>query len=87
MKAGKYDRSIEMHCPTCGGAQFEFDENDEAAPMKCGACNLLISRDELIAANGENIGAHLEQVKAEVASDISRKFRDAFKGSKLFKLK
>lgn len=87
MTEGKYDRSIELHCPTCGGTQFEYDDSDDTVPVKCTSCGLIMSRDALIAANGDNIGAHVEQIKGEVAADLKKQLQDAFKGSKMFKVK
>lgn len=87
MTSGKYDRSIGLHCPTCGGTQFQYDEHDEVAPVVCPSCGLTISRTDLISANGDNIGAHVEQVKEEVVVDIRKQLRDAFKGNKFFKVK
>ena len=87
MVDGKYDRSVELHCPTCGGSQFECVEHDEAALVTCVSCGLSLSRSDLIAANGENIGAHVERVKNEVAADLRRHIQQAFKGNKFFRMK
>ncbi|MFC3716317.1 hypothetical protein ACFONC_09140 [Luteimonas soli] len=87
MTSGKYDRSIELRCPTCGGTQFEFDDADDTASVKCTSCSLVISREDLISANGDNIGAHVEQIKDDVAADLRKQLQDAFKGSKMFKVK
>lgn len=83
----KYDRSVELHCPTCGGTNFEYEEHDEAAPVKCAGCGLITSRSDLIAANGENIGAHIEQITKEASADLVKQFKNAFKGNKFIKLK
>ena len=87
MTHGQYDRSIELHCPTCGGTKFEHDEHDETAPVTCPSCGLSLSRSDLIAANGENLDAHIEQIKGEVADDLKKQLQQAFKGSKMFKVK
>ncbi len=87
MTQGKYDRSIELHCPTCSSTQFEYDEHQESAAMLCTCCGLSLSRTDLITANGENIGVHVEQVKREVVDDLKKKLQQSFKGSKLFKVK
>lgn len=83
----KYDRSVELICPTCGSTQFEYDEHDDAVPMTCASCSLSVSRSDLIAANGENIGVHVEQITGEVVADLKKQLQQAFKGSKLFKVK
>lgn len=87
MTSGKYDRSVELHCPTCGGTQFEHDELDETAPVTCLSCGLSLSRGNLIAANSENIDAHIEQIKGDVTADLKRQLQQAFKGNKFIKLK
>lgn len=84
---GKYDRSVELHCPTCGGAQFEHVEGDDSAPVTCVSCGLSLSRNDLAAANEENIEAHVEQVKNDVTADLRRKLQRAFKDNNSFKFK
>ncbi|TXH83797.1 MAG: hypothetical protein E6Q77_03625 [Rhizobium sp.] len=83
----KYDRSVELHCPTCGGVQFEFDDNDEAVPVECAGCGLNISRSDLVAANGENIEAHVEQITNEATADMMKQLKDAFRGNNFIKFK
>jgi len=85
--AGKYDRSVKLQCPTCGATQFHHDEHDENARVICASCGLQISRGELIEANGENISAHVEQMKSEVVADVRKQLRDALSGLKTFKVK
>lgn len=85
--AGKYDRSVELQCPTCGATQFHHDEHDETAPVTCASCGLKISRSELIEANDENITAHVEQMKDEVVADVRKQLSDALSGLKNFKIK
>lgn len=83
----KYDRSVGLHCPTCGATQFHHDEHDESAPVTCASCGLQISRNDLIEANGENIAAHVGQMKDEVIADVRKQLRDAFSALKSFKVK
>ncbi|MFT3755283.1 MAG: hypothetical protein QM769_04955 [Pseudoxanthomonas sp.] len=78
----KYDRSVELQCPACGGNQFEHGEHDNAAPITCTGCGLVISRDDLIQANGENISINVDDVAKEVMDDLSKQLRQAFKGLK-----
>lgn len=83
----KFDRSVELHCPTCGGTQFEHEEHDETAPVRCAGCGLITSRNDLIAANGENIGAHVDQIAKEVSADLMKQLKNSFKGNKFIKIK
>ena len=91
MRAGKYNRSIPMNCPTCGGTDFEIPDGNEAQPVTCVRCGRTIRRDELIQENGENISEHVKEVKAEVLKDIKKEFTDslrrAFKGNKNIRIK
>lgn len=91
--AGKYDRSIALLCPTCGGSQFAHDDSDDSATalVTCANCGLEISKDELIRANSENIDEHTKEIGKEVAKDIQKQLNDslrkAFGGSKHFRIK
>ncbi|ODU86095.1 MAG: hypothetical protein ABT00_09065 [Bordetella sp. SCN 68-11] len=87
---GKYDRTVTLHCPTCGGTDFKYEAetaHEDSALITCPSCGLTITKSDLIASNGENIDAHLDEVKAEVMQDITKSLRDAFKGNKFIKLK
>lgn len=87
---GKYDRTVTLHCPTCGGTDFKYETemaHEGSALLTCPSCGLTITNSDLIASNGENIDAHLDEVKAEVMKDITQSLRDAFKGNKFIKLK
>ena len=46
-----------------------------------------MTKSELIAANGENIDAQLDDIKSEVLNDLTKSLKSAFKGSKFFKIK
>lgn len=87
---GKYDRTITLHCPTCGGTDFKYEAetaHEDSALITCPSCGLTITKSDLIASNSENIDAHLDEVKAEVMQDITKSLEDAFKGNKFMKLK
>ncbi|WP_425480510.1 ECs_2282 family putative zinc-binding protein [Xanthomonas vasicola] len=47
--AGKYDRSIALLCPTCGGSQFAHDDSDDSATalVTCANCGLEIPKEGL----------------------------------------
>ncbi|MEB2027279.1 hypothetical protein R5576_05360 [Xanthomonas euvesicatoria] len=93
IEAGKYDRSITLFCPTCGGTQFARDDSDASASalFTCASCGLEIPKDELIQANSENINEHVKEIKNEVTKDIQKQLNDslrkAFGGSKHFRIK
>jgi hypothetical protein len=86
MQPGKYDRSIEMMCPTCGGKTFSGLE-PESPMVTCSSCGLSLARDDLRQANETNIAAALDDVKNEVVADLRQTFRNAFKGNKNFRIK
>ncbi|RYF52009.1 MAG: hypothetical protein EOO38_01620 [Cytophagaceae bacterium] len=81
---GKYDRTVILNCPTCGGTQFELQ--DSADCTKCAGCGLEITKDALIEANDENVAAHVDEVKEQILSDLTKSIKDAFKGNKFIKL-
>lgn len=93
MDAEKYNRSVKLLCPTCGGSQFSPVSPDdiESEIQKCTTCGREITRDELIRENSENIDEHLNEMKNEVindvASELKKKLATAFKGSNFIKLK
>ncbi len=86
----KYDRSVTLHCPTCGGTDFEctsHDTGEDVALVKCPSCGLTMTKSELIATNGENIDAQLDDIKSEVLNDLTKSLKSALKGSRFFKIK
>jgi tRNA(Ile2) C34 agmatinyltransferase TiaS len=87
MQPEKYERSIPLYCPTCGGTDF----SEEGEFFTCTACSLRLTKDDLIARNGENIDAHVKEVQRELTADVQRelkkKLQDAFRGSKFIKIK
>lgn len=93
IKSGKYDRNITLQCPTCGGMQFEFDDDiDEGnAKIQCISCDREMTKDELIHENSENIEVHASEVGKEVLDDLAKEMKKslkkAFRGSKNIKIK
>lgn len=83
----QYDRSISMQCPTCGGTEFEFESKDDSQPIKCPACGFTTTKDDLIEANRENIDVHVDEIKEQVLSDLTKSLKDAFKGNKFIKIR
>ena len=82
-----HDRSIEMNCPTCGSVSFSGVGEAEEGVLTCASCGLMLTKDALIEANGENISMHVAEVKKEIAVDVRKAFLDAFKGNKNFRIK
>lgn len=93
MDTEKYNRSVILLCPTCGGSQFSpvSPDNVESELQKCAACGREITRDELIRENSENIDEYVNEIKKEVAKDVANELKKqleaAFKGSKFIKIK
>ncbi|CTP91541.1 ECs_2282 family putative zinc-binding protein [Xanthomonas graminis] len=91
--AGKYDRSVTLLCPTCGGTQFARDDSDLSATalFTCSGCGLEITKDDLIRAKSENINEHVKDVGQEITKDVQKQLNDslrkAFSGSKNFRIK
>lgn len=86
-----YSKSISLRCITCGGEDFEFNENKSY--IKCNLCNreYFGGYDELVELNEEAISEGLEAFKAEVSAgvekDINDMFKKAFRGNNYLKIK
>lgn len=80
MNVGRYNRSVPLLCPTCGGTQFESDSSsaEDVAPVKCASCQREFTRDELIEANSENVAEHVEEMGKEIVKDLAKELRRAF---------
>lgn len=89
MDSSKYNRSVSLLCPTCGGATFEFEQGvDQIIELaKCVKCGRQISKDELIRENGENISEHAKEIGRDIADDLRKTLKDAFRGNKFIKIK
>lgn len=90
MKAS-YDKKIQLRCIACGDTDFKF--NDDKTSIKCNRCGkeYLGGYDELVELNQENINQELEENRGEIVKDlkkdITKMFKDAFKGNKNIKFK
>ena len=86
-----YSKSITLRCITCGGEDFEF--NEDKSYIKCNLCNreYLGGYDEVVELNEEAITESIEVFQAEVTSDIEKDitdmFKKAFSGNKFIKIK
>lgn len=76
----KYNSQIDMMCPTCGHTQLEL-ENKESNIIKCASCNRIMLKDELIRENGENIQAHVDNLKKNVTEDLRKGIGELLKKS------
>lgn len=89
----KYNRSVNLLCPTCGGSQFSCDGADAETSelLTCGSCGLEILKNDLIQANSENVDEHVKEIGQEVVKDLERELRDslkkAFSGSNHIQIK
>lgn len=83
----KYNRTVEMLCPTCGESSYSGDDGSDEVVLTCGSCGLRLTKAELIEANSQNISGHVNQVKKAAMDDMRQALRNAFKGNKNFKLK
>lgn len=89
----KYNRQIPLVCPTCGGDQFETQDDIEgsASVVKCISCERKFTKNELVRENGENIDAHISEINAQVVEDIKKdlrkSFKEAFRGNKNITIK
>lgn len=86
MKPGKYDRSVQLLCPTCTSTQFEYEADNDATPVRCVGCGREMMREELIRENSERIHENVKEVGEEVVQDIAKElrktFEKTFRGSK-----
>lgn len=93
MKPGKYDRNVQLRCPTCANTQFEYDPDDEreTSVVRCVGCGHESTREELIRENSENIHEHVKDIGTEAVQDVAKELRKtlkkAFSGSKNIKIK
>lgn len=79
MLKNDYNRNVQLECATCGGQDFEF--NDDKTYIKCNTCEreYLGGYDELVEYNQGKINQTLEDVKHEVKHDVEQAFKDMFK--------
>ena len=75
-----HSRSVSLHCSTCGGDQFEDDDELEEGPVRCVGCGRTFAREEVIRENGEHVEANVEEIKDEVMRDFGAGLQKAFKG-------
>lgn len=73
-----YSRSVSMQCSTCGGTDFEFDE--DGGPIRCTGCDrVYATKDELIAENGARIDGQVDEIGKELLKDVQKDLSKIFK--------
>ena len=86
----KLNRTVTLHCPTCAGTAFEQEAADSPV-VRCDSCGLEITREDLQAANSENISAHVSELKRdafkELDKEIRKRLQAAFRGNKFIKIR
>ena len=92
MDTSKYNRMIEAQFPTCAGTHFSFEgSEDDSAMVTCASCGRRMTRAELRQENNENVEAHVKEIGKQATQDIADELRktlkDAFKGSKNITIK
>lgn len=93
MKSKNYDRQVSLICSTCGGNQFEYDDEveEEIREYRCISCDRSFTKDELFKENGEIFDEQISEIGEEVlkdaAKELDKAFKKAFKGNKNIKFK
>lgn len=93
MGTRSYDRTITLYCPTCAGTQFEYGDDIDAgyATVRCIGCDRVMTKDELMLENLENIDAHVSEIGNEVTEDFAKEMKAtltrAFRSNKYIKIR
>ena len=76
-----YDRSLTLLCPTCASDELGcLDEHEtEESQYQCKSCEGKFTYAEIKDANSERIEAAVEEMKAEIVTDIKKDFSKMFK--------
>lgn len=93
MDVAKYSRSVSLLCPTCGGTQFETEKGADGVVelTKCAVCKRVITKDDLIQENSENISEHVKEMGKQITEDLAKELKatlaKAFRGNKNIRIK
>ena len=82
MDYGKYDRKVELLCPTCGGKEFERSDHragDDGAEVVCASCGRKMTSAELQELNGESIDLAVDEMAKDVLDDMAEELRKSLK--------
>lgn len=86
-----YSKSIRLRCVVCG-SDSDFEYNEDKSFIKCNKCNREYhgGYDELVELNEAIIDEEVEHTKEEITRDVHDELnailKNAFKGSKYFKI-
>lgn len=77
-------RQVELLCPTCGAAEFEFEVLDDGDypddhEFKCAHCGFTTTYKTLIDSNREAIDATAEDMGDEIAREAAKELERALK--------
>lgn len=77
-----YTKHVRIYCPLCGGTTFIFDETNEDTDYTCIQCKKVSTREDIEAANQENLYINFEELKKEAFADIEKDLQNIFKNKK-----
>jgi transcriptional regulator NrdR family protein len=82
MDYGKYDRQVELLCPTCGGKEFDRTDHrpgGDGAEVVCASCGRRMTSAELQELNGESIDLAVNEMAKEVLDDVAEELRKSLR--------
>jgi uncharacterized Zn finger protein (UPF0148 family) len=93
MDTEKYNRNLSLLCPTCGCTQFEYEKgvDETIEKVRCARCGRMLTKDELIQENSENISENIKEIGDQVVKDLAKELKESlrktFKNSKNIRIK
>lgn len=88
MDLDKFNRTLTLLCPTCGGTQFETDANEISDSLfRCKSCQREVTKQELIDENRENITENIKEIGQGVREEVANELKRAFAGIKNIKIR
>ncbi len=79
--------NVQLQCATCGGIEFEFNEDKSYVKCKCCDREYFGGQNELIELNQEYINQEKERIAEDLKKEITESFKNAFKDNKFIKFK
>ncbi|MGX9353302.1 ECs_2282 family putative zinc-binding protein [Shimia sp. W99] len=76
-----YDRNVTLLCPTCASDELVCLDQSETvhSQYQCRSCEAEFSYADIRDSNSERIEAAVEEMKAEIVSDIKKDIAKMFK--------